>query len=175
MKAFLAGVSFTCASFCLLIVSAWSSGANQSLDDYAQLLMNAPVFVDAAEADSTRSLMSRMMDAHHRRDGVAEVAELHDDYSYVLVTDEAVTTLAESRDMARQMTENLYQSDYMKNYQGVVATPIAIVGNIGIQLEVERFAFDDGETTKTTTLSIYETKDGKLLRLWAFRPATGPD
>jgi hypothetical protein len=73
------------------------------------------------------------------------------------------------------MTKNLYESDFFDQYLGLESIPLAVIGNLGVQYEVERFLQDDGSTHIMKTLAIYEIKDGKLWRLWAFPPFLGED
>ena len=163
-----------------IIAVAMTSGARtqnqpQSFEEYERRMEQIPLLLDDSQAQPTKALMKRVMFAHHNRDAVAEVAELGDEYSFIRVYEDGPAVLAESREIAEEMSRNLYESDYMKNYQGVEAHPIAIVGNIGVQLDIERFAFEDGTTEVHKILTIMETKDGKLWRNWAFNPITSED
>ncbi|MEQ8734273.1 MAG: hypothetical protein RIC29_05065 [Rhodospirillaceae bacterium] len=159
----------------MLSSTVWTKNTPQSFEEFEQLVDAAPVLLDPALAEETRALMKRSMLAHHQQNTAALIADLHEDYSFYSVSEAGPVALAESRAIAEEMTANLYQSDYMKNYTGVKSQPIAIVGNIGIQLDVEGFAFEDGTTEMHTLLTVLELKDGKILRNWAFNPETGAD
>ncbi|MEQ8509102.1 MAG: hypothetical protein RIB43_08865 [Rhodospirillaceae bacterium] len=159
----------------MLSSTVWTKNTPQSFAEFERLVDAAPVLLNPALAEETRALMKRTMLAHHQQDTAALIADLHEDYTFYSVSEDGPMALAESREIAAEMTANLYQSDYMKNYIGVKSQPIAIVGNIGIQLDVEGFAFDDGTTEMHTLLTVLELKDGKILRNWAFNPETGED
>lgn len=161
------------AVLAVAVSTAMSKNAPQSFDQYQTLIDEVPVLLNTDLADSAKSLMKRSMQAHHDQDSAALIADLGDDYSFYSVSADGPAALAESKEIAAEMTVNLYQSDYMKNYAGVKSTPIAIVGNIGIQLDVEAFEFKDGSREEMTILSLFETEDGKLKRLWAFYPDVG--
>lgn len=169
---FIGGVVVS-AVLAVVVTTAMSKNDPQSFDQYQQLIDEVPVLLNADLADAAKSLMKRSMQAHHDQDAEALIADLGADYSFYSVSADGPAPLAESREIAAEMTINLYQSDYMKNYAGVKSTPIAIVGNIGIQLDVEAFEFEDGSREEMTILSLFETQDGKLKRLWAFYPDVG--
>ena len=173
LKYFAGGMILSAAL--MLSSSVWTKNEPQSFEEFERLVEAAPVMLDTALVDETRALMKRSMLAHHQQDTAALVADLHEDYTFYSVSEDGPMALAESRDIAEEMTANLYQSDYMKNYMGVKSQPIAIVGNIGIQLDVEGFAFDDGTTEMHTILTLLELKDGKILRNWAFNPVVGEE
>lgn len=170
---FIGGAAFS-AILALVVSAASSKNDPQSFETYEHLVNTAPVLLDADLADATKTLMKRSMLAHHNQDAAALIADIGNPYSYYSVSEEGPVALAESHEMAAEMTVNLYESDYMKNYAGVESTPIAVVGNFGIQLDVEAFEFEDGSREEMTILSLLETKDGKIRRLWAFYP-TLPD
>ena len=171
LKYFAGGMILSAAL--MLSSSVWTKNEPQSFEEFERLLEAAPVMLDTPLADETRALMKRSMLAHHQQDTAALVADLHEDYTFYSVSEDGPVALAEGRDIAEEMTANLYQSDYMKNYMGVKSQPIAIVGNIGIQLDVEGFAFEDGTTEMHTILTVLELKDGKILHNWAFNPVVG--
>jgi len=153
--------------------SAWTMSETQSYEDYEKRFSKVTVLLDPKLAKDTMGVMKRVMFAHKRRDARAEVAELGENYTFTQVYEDGPVELASGREIAEQMSVNLYESDYMKNYRGVVAQPIAIVGNIGIQLDVETFEFEDGTQKVTKILTLLETRDGKLWRNWAFYPLGG--
>lgn len=167
----------TTSALVLLTVShlAQSSNIVQSYDDYAALLDGVPMLLDVGRAEVTRGVMRRTMLAHHQRDTDAAIAELGEDYSWNRIVEAGAVTLAKGRDTAEAVTRNLYEkSDYLeKYYLGSESTPLAIVGNLGVQLEIENYKDEDGATRSTTSLVIYEIKDGKLWRLWGFIPIGG--
>jgi hypothetical protein len=152
--------------------SAWSSNQAQSIDEYMRLLDATPLLMDRRSSETTRALMQRMMSAHHRQDAEAEISELAEGYAWIGVSEVGYQEMASGRDVAAAATRNLYISEYMKDYMGVEAKPIAIVGNIGVQLEHENFRAKDGSVKTTTSVTVYEVRQGKLLRLWAFTPTS---
>ena len=152
--------------------TAWSANQAQSIDEYKTLLNKTPLLMGQAAAETTKGLMQRMMTAHHRQDAAAEIAELAEDYAWIGVSEAGYQEMVTGRDVAAAATRNLYASEYMKDYLGVEANPIAIVGNIGVQLEHENFRNKDGSVKTTSSLVIYEVRQGKLLRLWAYMPTS---
>ncbi len=81
--------------------------------------------------------------------------------------------MASGREVTYQMTKNLYESDFFDQYLGLESTPLGIIGNLGIQYEVEQFLREDGSKHVMKTLAIYEIKGDKLWRLWAFPALLG--
>ena len=167
---FAGGVILSAALMVSASSSVWTNNEPQSFEEFERLVDEAPVLLDSALANDTRALMKRTMLAHLQQDVAALVAELGEDYTFFGVYEDGPVALAEGRDIAEELSVNLYQSDYMKNYQGVKSHPIAIVGNIGIQLDIESFAFEDGTTEVHKILTVLELKDGKIWRNWAFNP-----
>jgi len=143
----------------------------QSLDQYNALLDKVPVLTDTSQAQVTKGVMKRSMLAHHNRDTDAAVAELAEDYAWMRVFEGGAVAAVSGREVAREITNNVYGGDYLHDYLGSDSQPIAIVGNLGIQLETENFENEDGSLRVSTSVSIYEIKDGKLWRLWAFIPS----
>jgi hypothetical protein len=158
----------------MLLASRFAASSNvvQSFDEYAALLDHVPMLLDPAQAEMTRGIMRRTMLAHHRRDTDAAIAELGEDYSWNRILESGAVTLSKGRDTAEKVTRSLYEgSDYLeKYYLGSDSTPLAIVGNLGVQLEIESYRNDDLTTRVTKSLVIYEVKDGKLWRVWGFVP-----
>lgn len=156
----------------VLATSAWSQNQLQSYDEYKELLDQAPVFLDTQLAEAVKGVIERSYVAHDRRDTDASLAELGEDYSWIKVSAEGPKEMAKGLEITRELTRNLYESDFFDNYLGVDARPIAVIGNIGIQLEIEKFRDEDGSLKVMNTLAIYEIRGGKLWRLWAFAPET---
>jgi hypothetical protein len=162
------------AAVVLLVASNLASSSNiaQSYDEYAALLDKVPTLLDPGQAEETKAIMRRTMLAHHRRDTDAAIAELGEDYSWNRIVEAGAVTLTKGRETAEAVTRNLYEkSDYLeKYYLGSESTPLAVVGNLGVQLEIENYKNEDGSTRVTKSLVIYEMKHGKLWRLWGFVP-----
>lgn len=169
---FLSGAIIASIVATIATTSALTQNTAQTFEEYARRVELAPVLLDGGLALEAKGVMTRMMLAHKQRDGIAEVAELGDNYSFTQIHEEGPVVLAEGREIAEEMSVNLYESEYMKSYRGVVAHPIAVVGNIGIVLDIETYEFADGTNEVNKILSIYETRDGKLWRNWAFYPIT---
>lgn len=144
----------------------------QSFEEYKALLDKVPSLLDSPLAETTKGVMERSMRAHQNMDTDAAVAELSEDYAWMRVFEGSATAAVSGREVAREITYNVYEgSDYLHDYLGSDSRPIAIVGNLGIQLEIENFKNEDGSLRVSKSVSIYEIKDGKLWRLWAFVPA----
>ena len=141
---------------------AWSYDLDQSFEDYKKLLDQTPLLLDSELGEATKGVMERSLIAHNARDTDASIAELGEDYAWIRVSEKGAKEFAKGREIARELTRNLYEGGAMDNYLGVDAQPLAIVGNIGIQLEIEGFQNEDGSTRMMNTLSIYEIKDGKI-------------
>lgn len=167
---FIGGVVVSASVALALTSGALTKNEPQSLEEYERRIEQAPVLLDKDLAEATKAYMKGSMRAHHDQDVAALVAGLGDPYSFTRIYEEGPVELASSREMAEAASVSLYESDYMKNYKGVEAHPIAIIGNLGIQLEIESFEFEDGSTDVSTILTVYEMKDGKLWRNWAFTP-----
>jgi hypothetical protein len=169
---FACGAATTAVFLLMASHLAKSSNAVQSYDEYAALLDRVPTHLDAHQAATTKAIMRRTMLAHHNRDTDAAIAELGEDYSWNRIVATGAVTLAKGRDTAEAVTRRLYEgSDYLeKHYLGSESTPLAVVGNLGVQLEIENYRNDDDSTRTTQSLVIYETKNGKLWRLWGFVP-----
>ena len=170
----------TLAAVVMASIAACSEGPDQteltypiqSFEDYKALLDKAPSLLDSPIAATTKGVMERSMRAHHAMDTDAAVAELSEDYAWMHVFQGTATTAVSGREIAREITYNVYEgSDYLHDYLGSDSRPIAIVGNLGIQLEIENFKNEDGSLRASKSVSIYEIKDGKLWRIWAFVPA----
>jgi hypothetical protein len=172
---FVGGIVVSASVALALTTGAWTQNEPQSLEEYERRIEQAPVLLDRDLAEATKSYMKGSMRAHHEQDVAALIAGLGEPYSFTRIYEEGPVELASSREMAEAASVSLYESDYMKHYQGVEAHPIAIVGNLGIQLEIETFEFEDGSKDVSTILSVYEMKDGKLWRNWAFSPQVMDD
>ena len=146
----------------------------QSFDEYKALLDDLPLLIDPRQARTTKGVMERTMLAHHNMDTDAAIAELDENYAWMRVFQGSAAAAVSGREVAREVTNNVYGGDYLHDYLGSDAQPIAIIGNLGVQLETENFKNEDGSLRTSTSVSIYEIKDGKLWRLWAFTP-TEPD
>lgn len=150
---------------------AWSRYKAKSPDEYRQLLYEVPVFLDRDIVEVTRGVMERSMVAHNNRDTDAAIAELAEGYSWMGVVEEGYQEMASGRDNVEKVTRALYEGPALENYSGADSYPIAIVGNFGVQLDLDLYENDDGSQKVTTSLNIFEVRDGKLLRLWAFFPS----
>lgn len=170
---FCLGAAVSAAIAIVALPRAWSASQLQSIDEYTALLNAAPLLMDGQDAAATKELMRRMMTAHHRRDVEGEIAELAEDgYAWIKVSEIGYQELASGRDVAAAANRNFYASDHAKNYLGATAQPIAIVGNFGVQLEHENFREPDGQVKTTSAMTVYEVRQGKLQRLWAFTPTS---
>lgn len=167
---FFCGVVVSAAAMLAINSFAWSYNQTQTLDDYKKLLDETPALLNAELGEITKGVLERSLIAHNNRDTDASIAELGEGYSWIRVNEEGPRTMASGLEITRELTRNLYEGGAMDNYLGVDAQPLAVIGNIGIQLEVEGFQNEDGSTRIMNTLAIYEIKDGKLWRLWAFTP-----
>lgn len=150
-----------------------ASSQGQSYEAYQALLEEAPILLDTGQAQVTKAVMSRSVLAFLERDAQASVDELADDYSWNKVGIDGATKMASGREVTYQMTKNLYESDFFDAYLGLESIPLGVIGNLGIQYEVEQFLLQDGSKHVMKTLAIYEMKGGKLWRLWAFPALLG--
>lgn len=171
----------------LILASAFSLGNTnsrsvtypiQSYSAYKVLVDKTPILLDAELAGVTKGVMERSMFAHINRDADGAIAELGDNYSWMRVFEGGATAAVSGRELAGAITKNLYSGDIeQQNYLGSNSRPLAIVGNLGIQLEMENYRREDGSIAITNIVSILEVRDGKIWRLWAFQPtdAQTPD
>jgi hypothetical protein len=145
----------------------------QSFEEYQKLLAATPVLLDEGQADDTKGVITRSLVAFLARDAEGSVAELSEDYSWNKITPDGAVKMVTGTEPTLEITKNLYESDFFESYLGVHSTPLGIIGNLGAQYEVEEWINDDGSKRVLRTLAIYEIKDGKLWRLWAFQPFLG--
>jgi hypothetical protein len=145
----------------------------QSYAEYKSLIDAMPVLLDEGAAQVTKDVIERSFLAHMARDADASIAELAADYSWNKVGAAGAVKMSSGLEKTYQVTKEMYEGDFFDNYLGLQTTPVAVIGNLGIQYEVEQFRNDDDSITTLRTLAIYEIKDGKLWRLWSFSPLPG--
>jgi hypothetical protein len=142
----------------------------QSYVEFKALIDAMPVLLDEGKAQATKDVIERSFVAHMARDTDASIAELSPDYSWNKVGATGAVKMAGGLDTTYQMAKKMYEGDFFDNYLGLESTPVAVIGNLGIQYEVEQFLNEDDSIFALRTLAIYEIKDGKLWRLWSFSP-----
>ncbi len=170
-------LSFLAGALAALFISGLFANTDgnpaQSFSAYQELLRSTPVLLDEGQAEDTKNVITRSLAAFLARDAKASVAELSEDYSWNKITPDGVVKMVTGVEPTYEITKNLYEGDFFESYLGVHSTPLGIIGNLGVQYEVEEWLHDDGSKQVLRTLAIYEIKQGKLWRLWAFQPFLG--
>ena len=173
LPSFLAGAAAALAISGLL--ASTEDNPAQSFAAYQELLEATPVLLDEGQAEDTKGVITRSLAAFLARDAEGSVAELSEDYSWNKITPDGAVRMVTGVEPTLEITRNLYESNFFESYLGVHSTPLGIIGNLGVQYEVEEWINDDGSKRVLRTLAIYEIKQGKLWRLWAFQPFLGDD
>ncbi|MBT8062319.1 MAG: hypothetical protein KJO85_06510 [Gammaproteobacteria bacterium] len=147
----------------------------QSYVEFKALIDAMPVLLDEGQAQATKGVIERSFVAHMARDTDASIAELSPDYSWNKIGEKGAVQMAGGLETTYQLAKEMYEGDFFDNYLGLQTTPVAVIGNLGIQYEVEQFRNEDDSIFTLRTLAIYEVKDGKLWRLWSFSPRSGEE
>lgn len=146
----------------------------QTVQDYQRLVDTAWIAANDERTRITKALLVRTWVAHANRDPQAAVDELAEDYSWYRVSDDGPRNVVSGKSKVLAATKALYDGDALDNYLGFRAIPLAVVGNLAVQLEAEAYETADGRKD-VQMLTIYELKDGKHRRLWSFVPETFAD
>lgn len=147
----------------------------QSDAEFKALLDAMPVLLDEGHAQATKGVIERSFLAHMARDTDASMAELSSDYSWNKIGAAGAVRMSAGLEKTYELAREMYEGDFFDNYLGLNATPVAVIGNLGIQYEVEQFLNEDDSIFTLRTLAIYEIQDGKLWRLWSFSPFLSSD
>jgi hypothetical protein len=115
--------------------------------------------------DDFVELVQRQRDAFARKDVTALMADLADDYAWFRVLDDgtALKSASGKREVAERMTAFFASAPYT----GSRVDRTLRVGNYIVAEEQDFFDTPQGPKTQVT-LGVYEIKDGKLRRAWAF-------
>ncbi|MSO96680.1 MAG: hypothetical protein EXR11_00460 [Rhodospirillaceae bacterium] len=115
--------------------------------------------------DEFAALVQRQRDAFTRKDTTAMLADLADDYAWFRILDDgsAVKSASGKAEVAERMAA------FFKTvpYTGSAVDRTMSVGNYIVAEEKDTFETPQGPKTQVT-LGVYEIKDGKLRRAWAF-------
>jgi len=118
---------------------------------------------------SNREILRRQAEAFNRKDADALGELLADDYSWYLVGEEGPTKATEGRDQTVERMRGFFAS--MPYSESRIAETLE-VGPLIVAVEKDTFV-ENGRAVERTTLGVYEYRDGKLRRAWAF-PVPGP-
>ena len=146
----------------------------QTAQEYQRLVDAAWTAQDDATTRITKAMLVRTWLAHANRDAEAAVDQLADDYAWYRISDEGPRNVVSGKEKVMAATTALYASGALDDYLGFRAIPLAVVGNLAVQLEAEAYASADGRKD-VQMLTIYEMKEGKHRRLWSFIPETFVD
>ena len=146
----------------------------QTAQRYQQLVDAAWIAQNDQTTQITKAMLVRTWLAHASQDPQAAVAELADDYAWYRISDEGPRNVVSGKEKVLAATTALYAGDALDGYLGFRAIPLAVVGNLAVQLEAEAYQLAEGRKD-VQMLTIYEMKDGKHRRLWSFVPETFAD
>jgi hypothetical protein len=113
---------------------------------------------------SNRETLARQTEAFNRKDADALGALLTDDYSWYRVGPAGPELASQGRaETVERMRGFFAAMPYASSrVEGVMA-----VGNLIVAIEKDSF-IHDGRSVEKTTLGVYEYREGKLARAWAF-------
>lgn len=115
--------------------------------------------------DEFEAVVQRQREAFTRKDVTAMTADLTDDYAWFRIIDDgsAVKSASGKAEVAERM------SAFFKAvpYAGSAVDRTMVVGNYIVAEEKDSFDTPQGRKTQIT-LGVYEFKDGKISKAWAF-------
>jgi ketosteroid isomerase-like protein len=106
--------------------------------------------------------------AFTKRDVDGSTALMTEDFSWYTVRDEGPKEMVRGREATRQRLREFFASPLWTTNDSEVHR-LGMVGNTLVQVEIDTLNFN-GKPTRQTSLHIYEFKDGKRWREFAFYP-----
>jgi len=119
----------------------------------------------AAELNATLSAVKRQSEAFENRDIEKLLANMHDNFTAYRVSDDGPIAVIKSREEAAERLGHTFGNT------GLLESEIPqqiTVGEFVVQVELDTFKTETGERT-TTTLAIYQVRNGKMFRAYNFR------
>jgi len=93
--------------------------------------------------------------------------DLEEDFTWYKIDAEGPKEIVKGRDATLELLKVFFAQD--GGWQGADVHRLGYLGNLFVQVEVDRFETPDGPKT-VRSLNIYEMKDGKRWREWKFYP-----
>jgi ketosteroid isomerase-like protein len=108
--------------------------------------------------------------AFMNKDAKAAAATVTEDFEWWIVGPDGPRQVVKGREATERLIGQFFAaSDFeSKVYR------LGMVGNILVQVEVDTVPQPDGTTKTTTSLELYEFRDGKRWREWRFQPTDSP-
>lgn len=120
---------------------------------------------------TNRELLEMQVQAFNRKDADALGALLAEDYCWYTVGEDGPHKAAEGR---AQTVERMRGFFAAMPYSESRIAGVLEVGHVIVAVEKDTF-MQDGQPVQRTTLGVYEYRDGRLRRAWAFPvPGAGP-
>lgn len=163
----LAAVALLTAGPALYGAYALAAGANprsQVVEDtsrYTKIPADVVAMIEKGEAD----FMAR--DAARLGDSVTE------DFTWYRVTPEGPQLAVQGRDNTVKLLQQFFTQDAPGGFESQVYR-LGMVGNILIQVEVDRYESKTEGKVEKTSLELYEFKDGRRFREWRLTPTASP-
>lgn len=120
-------------------------------------------------ATTNREILRQQTDAFNNKDADKLGELLAEDYSWYMVTGEGPRKTASGRAETVARMRGFFAS--MPYSKSRIADSLE-VGNLIVAVEKDTFVHE-GKSVERTTLGVYEYRDGKLQRAWAFPVAEG--
>lgn len=104
------------------------------------------------------------------KDMEATRAHLHEDFAtYELHGADSPKLLVRGRDKTIEVMNTFFAGDFGSSWQGADVERLGSIGNMMVQIEHDRYQFDDGIRT-ISTFVIIQYQDGKRWREWRLVP-----
>ncbi len=104
------------------------------------------------------------------RDAEASAASLADDFSWYRVTDEGPQQMVSGRAATLERLRQFFASPMWESGTNSEVHRLGMVGNTLVQVEIDTLNMGNGPV-RQTSLHVYEFRDGKRWREFAFYPA----
>jgi hypothetical protein len=124
---------------------------------------------ESAKEAAYAAIVRRQRDAFSAKDLDGLMADLADEYRFFRITPEGAVCEAGSKAEARARLAQFFK---MAPYLGSRVDRTMVVGNYIVAEEQDTFRMPDGGDKTTTTLGVYEFRDGKMVRAFSF-PVAG--
>ena len=151
------------ATICLLALTGCATAPVSAPVSDRQIVKNSDRFSKLSKDDT--ALIAVGESAFMSKDAKGAAETVTDDFEWWIVGPEGPKQVVKGRDATLKMiSQFLGKAKFdSKVYR------LGLVGNILVQVEVDTVQTDKGPV-ETTSLELYEFKDGKRAREWRFKP-----
>jgi len=147
------------AGFCIGLM-----GTNGSADGHRMQ------WVDGEFPEEFANSMEESAAAFQRKDIEATRAYMADDFAtFELHGKDAPKLLVGGREATIEVMNKFFASDFGSRWDGAEVERLGSIGNTMVQIEHDRYKYDDGIRT-ISTFVIIQYKGGKRWREWRLRP-----